>query len=344
MTFSAGPPAGLTKAAIEQAVEGAPSRATRGSGTSREAELLRLLQTAHPLAVRTQEGRLPGLTLMQLNLVKQLIKRSSGDGGGRSVPSPATRRSKKAVAGSIDGAGPAAGITDNNGKAKKKAAVKKPEKKTAGKEKKSRIQKAGAEAVAPATAAAAERQHFCYVLFQPGREYQGYATGRSTYVGYTIDPARRLRQHNGLLAGGAKGTSGGRGSWRFLFIVAVPEPEGATAAVGTAMDLPPLSPFGRHEGLSLEWHLKARGRRKKGSSGGKASKTAALPTGMRPATPAPVAHRILRLRATLELPKFGSFARRFVVYAAPDHAGEVEAALLGLPCSVLPLAVLGLPD
>ena len=183
------------------------------------------------------------------------------------------------------------------------------------------------------------------MLFQPGREYQGYVTGRSTYVGYTIDPARRLRQHNGLLAGGAKGTSGGRGNWRFLFIVAVPEPEGPpTAAVGAAMDLPLLSPFGRHEGLSLEWHLKARGRRKKGSSGGKASKTAALPSGMRPATPAPVAHRILRLRATLELPKFGSFARRFVVYAAPDHAGEVEAALLGLPCSVLPLAVLGLPD
>ena len=65
---------------------------------------------------------------------------------------------------------------------------------------------------------------------------------------------------------------------------------------------------------------------------------------MLPATPAPVAHRILRLRAALELPKFGAFARRFVVYAAPDHAGEVEAALLGLPCSVLPLAVMGLPD
>ena len=326
---------------IEQAVEGAPSRVRRGSGTSREAELLRLLQAAHPAAVRTQEGRLPGLTLMQLNLVKQLIKRSGGGGGGGGVSSSSNRRPPKAVSASIGGVGPAASITDDIGKAKKKAAVKKPEKKTAGKEKKSKIQKAGAEAVAPATAA--EQQHFCYVLFQPGREYQGYVSGRSTYVGYTIDPARRLRQHNGLLAGGAKGTSGGRGCWRFLFIVAVPEPE--ATAVDTAMNPPLLPPFGKHEGLSLEWHLKARGRRKKGvSASGKASKTAALPTGMRPSTPAPVAHRILRLRATLELPKFGSFAQRFVVYAAPDHAGEVEAALLGLPCSVLPLAVLGLPD
>ena len=44
--------------------------------------------------------------------------------------------------------------------------------------------------------------------------------GRSraqTYVGVTVDLARRLRQHNGELAGGAKATRGGR--WALLYTV-----------------------------------------------------------------------------------------------------------------------------
>jgi len=44
--------------------------------------------------------------------------------------------------------------------------------------------------------------------------------GLLTYVGITNDPARRLRQHNGEIAGGAKYTTRTKGGvWKFLYIV-----------------------------------------------------------------------------------------------------------------------------
>lgn len=75
--------------------------------------------------------------------------------------------------------------------------------------------------------------HHCYILHNTLRP-------STTYNGYTVHPARRLRQHNGELAGGAKATSrllkrGGR--WTFLAIVSA---EGLT----------------KHTGLSLEWHCR----------------------------------------------------------------------------------------
>ncbi|MCL4225150.1 MAG: GIY-YIG nuclease family protein [Myxococcales bacterium] len=74
---------------------------------------------------------------------------------------------------------------------------------------------------------------FVYVLVS--------ATGR-TYVGSTVDVARRLRQHNGLAPGGARATRAGR-PWRVGRVV------GPLASRGQA--------------LALEHRLKrSRGRRR----------------------------------------------------------------------------------
>ena len=50
---------------------------------------------------------------------------------------------------------------------------------------------------------------FCYMLAS--------VDGRKTYVGATVNPDRRLRQHNGEIGGGAKATKGR--VWRRRFLV-----------------------------------------------------------------------------------------------------------------------------
>lgn len=70
--------------------------------------------------------------------------------------------------------------------------------------------------------------HYCYILYDK--------SSNKTYVGYTIDPIRRLRQHQGILKGGAKYTSK-KGDWDYLAIVACPE-------------------FTYNTALSFEWHVK----------------------------------------------------------------------------------------
>lgn len=47
--------------------------------------------------------------------------------------------------------------------------------------------------------------NYVYVLY----------AGTRTYTGYTNNPVRRLRQHCGIIKGGAKSTSG-RSDWQFL--------------------------------------------------------------------------------------------------------------------------------
>lgn len=49
---------------------------------------------------------------------------------------------------------------------------------------------------------------YCYMLAS--------VDGKKTYVGATIDPDRRLRQHNGELVGGAQATKGRAWKRRFL--------------------------------------------------------------------------------------------------------------------------------
>jgi predicted GIY-YIG superfamily endonuclease len=80
-----------------------------------------------------------------------------------------------------------------------------------------------------------QQQQHCYVLY----------SGNRTYVGYTVNPARRVRQHNGLIKGGARATRRAT-NWAFLAIVTSADPA-----------------FTKVKALSLEWHLKHPNGRKK---------------------------------------------------------------------------------
>lgn len=73
------------------------------------------------------------------------------------------------------------------------------------------------------------QNHYCYILYNVKQP-------QCTYVGYTTNPTRRLRQHNGIISGGARATIG-KSEWAFLVLVTSPS-------------------FNKHTGLSFEWHLK----------------------------------------------------------------------------------------
>lgn len=153
--------------------------------------------------------------------------------------------------------------------------------------------------------------NYCYALHVPGDP-----NGR-TYVGYTVDPARRLRQHNGELAGGARATSCRHGAWEFLFVVAYED--APAAAEGRPA-------FGPHEGLSLEWHLK------RGRGGGRRPPRGGLrgPAGGKRG----VARRLELLGEALGLAKFAAHLPRLVVLVAAAHVDAAFAAVFGLPTEV----------
>ena len=74
---------------------------------------------------------------------------------------------------------------------------------------------------------------YCYLL----------TCGSKTYIGATVDPDRRLLQHNGFLSGGAKATRGN--TWERKCLV---------------------GPFdNNHDALSFEWHWKHNSKKYKGN-------------------------------------------------------------------------------
>lgn len=55
--------------------------------------------------------------------------------------------------------------------------------------------------------------YFCYLLKSQNEKYKD-----DTYIGFTDDPLKRLRQHNGIIKGGAKKTSHKR-PWVIVIVI-----------------------------------------------------------------------------------------------------------------------------
>jgi len=55
--------------------------------------------------------------------------------------------------------------------------------------------------------------YFCYLIESHNEKYKG-----DTYIGFTVDPIKRLREHNGDIKGGAKKTSKKR-PWELILVV-----------------------------------------------------------------------------------------------------------------------------
>jgi predicted GIY-YIG superfamily endonuclease len=84
-----------------------------------------------------------------------------------------------------------------------------------------------------------EKSHFCYVLQQVNN------TTARNYIGYTVNPTRRIRQHNGFLSGGARFTK--NKIWEYLLIFSCPS-------------------WNSTRGLQMEWLIKHPLRKKKRST------------------------------------------------------------------------------
>ena len=79
-----------------------------------------------------------------------------------------------------------------------------------------------------------KQTHYCYMLINESK--------RNTYVGYTVTPLKRIRQHNCEIKGGAKYTKKFGPNWSFVLVLTSPD-------------------FDNHLALSLEWHMKPHGRK-----------------------------------------------------------------------------------
>ena len=93
------------------------------------------------------------------------------------------------------------------------------------------------------------KKHFVYLLAS--------TTTKRTYVGYTVNIARRLRQHNGEIKGGAKSTHYGR-PWKMICYIAG-FPDNTTALqFEWRMHHPPkyLKPKRRRGGYGVDGRIK----------------------------------------------------------------------------------------
>jgi structure-specific endonuclease subunit SLX1 len=81
-------------------------------------------------------------------------------------------------------------------------------------------------------------KQYCYIV----------RSCKKTYIGYTVNPNRRIRQHRGELKGGAKATSCAK-DWEFLAIITSDSPV-----------------FTKILALSIEWHLKHPSNKKRDAS------------------------------------------------------------------------------
>jgi structure-specific endonuclease subunit SLX1 len=79
--------------------------------------------------------------------------------------------------------------------------------------------------------------NYCYILYND--------TNNKTYNGYTVNPARRIRQHNKELKGGAKYTTNNNVDieWKYLLIIE-------------------SNDFDKHNALCFEWMIKYPTRKK----------------------------------------------------------------------------------
>lgn len=70
------------------------------------------------------------------------------------------------------------------------------------------------------------KKHYCYILKN--------ADGQNkTYIGYTTNPQKRIKQHNGIISGGAKATRGKQ--WKIFCLFEFDN---------------------EHNAMSFEWNLK----------------------------------------------------------------------------------------
>lgn len=136
-------------------------------------------------------------------------------------------------------------------------------------------------------------QHFCYALTCD--------SGRArSYVGYTVDPVRRLRQHNGELKGGARRTRRATGRWSFLFVIEVVSDRWDSGLA-----------------LSLEWHLKGLKAPRRDEGARRQRGRWRWDTGGPAAT---ARRRMEMLERALAHPKFRPFLGDTIVWAADGDA------------------------